>query len=393
MLLASLAFAVLLLIVILSIRCSQQDPQLHFQNGMAAARNGDSEAVVEEARILFETPGFEDHARMILGTFFLETREYPAAAAEFQLVKDNPNLRIEALIRSGEACYRMQRFVDAEQLFLVALEQDESNSDARRWLASTYYDLGAMELALKHLKIVGETNPEDGRPFRLRGRIGKDFQHYGEAINDYREALNRNLPQTERDAVKEELAECLVKHLQFTEALDELENAKPSAHVYSLQSACYAALGDSPQAIRKADEALHLNPTLVSAIVTKASIELEAGNPENVIGMLEDAATAQPGDFEILFLLTKALRQAGRISEADEKSIRLGELERLVDEFARLNAIAFRDLENAPLRLQLGKLANQMSRPDLARIWLEAALAIDPNLVEAKQLLTDIRQQ
>ena len=87
----------------------------------------------------------------------------------------------------------------------------------------------------------------------------------------------------------------------------------------------------------------------------------------------------------------KALRLAGRVAEADAKSGRLAELERLVDEFAKLNATAFRDLGNADLRFQLGQLALQIDRPDLARLWLEAALAIDPNLVGAKNLLSELR--
>lgn len=388
--LATLAVTISLLIAVLLMQQAGREPQLHFQNGMAAAKIGDAETTFYEASFLLKTPGFEDYAHMLRGTLFLESQEYIAAAAEFQMATDNPETRIEALTRSGEAFYRMHRFVDAEQVLLRALEEDDNNSDARRWLASTYYDLGSMALALEHLKIIGEKNPEDGRPFRLRGRIGKDFHHYGEAIEDYREALRRSLLESERDAVTEELAECLIWNLQYSEAMELLQNAKSSAQVFALQSACYAAMGDPIQAIRKADDALALNPDLVSAILTRASIESEVGKPENVIGMLEEAAASHPGNFEIFFQLVKALRQAGRISEADEKAGRLAELEALVDEFARLNAIAFRDLGDAQLRFQLGQLAKQMDRPELARLWLEAALAIDPDFVSARNLLKEL---
>ena len=389
---ATLAVTILLLSVVCLMLQAGRDPQQHFENGMAAANKGDAETAFHEARFLLNTPGFEDHGHMLRGTLFLETQEYAAAASEFQMATGNPKTRTAALTRCGEAFYRLHQFVDAEQVLLRALEEDDDNSDARRWLASTYYDLGSMALALEHLKIIGKKNPEDGRPFRLRGRIGKDFQHHGEAIQDYREALRRSLPESERDAVTEELVECLVHQLQFSEALETLQHAKPSAQVFALQSACYAALGDSSKAISKADDALALNPDLVSAILTRASIELEVGTPENVIGMLEDAAASHPGNFEILFQLVKALRQAGRNSEADEKSGRLAELEALVDEFARLNAMAFRDLGDAPLRFQLGQLAQQMDRPELARTWLEAALAIEPDLVNARNLLKKLNE-
>ena len=146
------------------------------------------------------------------------------------------------------------------------------------------------------------------------------------------------------------------------------------------------------KAVSKANDALALNPDLVSAILTRASIELEIGKAENVIDLLERAAAAHPGNFEILFQLVKALRLAGRAAEADVKSARLAELEKLVDEFAKLNAIAFSDLGNADLRFQLGQLAQQIDRPELARIWLEAALAINPDLVSARNLLKELKE-
>lgn len=390
--LAALAVTIPLLVAVFLTQYAGRDPLLRFQHGMAAAKKGDTETVLHEASLLLKTTGFESYGHMLRGTWFLETREYVAAANEFGMATDDPKIRTEAFIRRGEAFYRMHQFVNAEQVLLQALELDADNSDARRWLASTYYDLGSMSLALEHLRIIGEMNSDDGRPFRLIGRIEKDFQHQGDAIEDYREALRRILLESEREAVIEELAECLVHQLQYAEALQTLQDAKPSASVFSLQASCYAAMGDPATAISKADDALALNPDLVSAILTRASIELEVGKPENVIGMLEDAAASHPGNFEILFQLVKALRQAGRNSEAAEKSGRLAELEALVTEFARLNAIAFRDLGDAQLRFQLGQLAQQMDRPDLARAWLEAALAIEPDLVSARNLLKELNE-
>ncbi len=383
----------LLVLAVILTQLTGRDPQVLFQAGMDAAKNGDQETVFRTARLLLKTPKFNGHAHMLRGMLFLEIGKYAAAVVEFQLASDSPTTRIQALTRSGEAFYRMRRFVDAEQVLLQVLEQDENNSDARRWLASAYYDLGSMALALEHLKIIGDTNPQDGRPFRLRGRIGKDFQHYGEAIVDYREALRRSLPDSEREAVILELADCQIQQLRYSEALETLQKAEASAKALSLQSACLAALGDTAQATRKADEALALSPELVPAILTRTAIDLEAGRPENVIGMLEKAAAREPGNFDILFQLVKALRQAGRNSEADSKSARLAELEQLAEEFSRLNAAAFRNNDDANLRFRLGQIAHQMDRPELARLWLEASLAITPDLVAARELLEELQRQ
>ena len=118
-----------------------RDPLLRFQYGMTAATDGDAQKVLHEASLLLQTPGFESYGHMLRGTWFLKSQELAAAASEFGLATDDPNTRLAAYTRRGEAFYRMHQFVKAEQMLLQALELDADNSDARRWLASTYYDL------------------------------------------------------------------------------------------------------------------------------------------------------------------------------------------------------------------------------------------------------------
>lgn len=369
-----------------------RDPEQQFEDGMAAAGRGDTRAAIRAANLLLQTDGFESRGHLLRGTLFLQANRHVAAVEEFRSAAEDPEMRAEAYTRCGETFYRMHQFVDAEQMLLQALDHNPEHSNARRWLASTYYDLGSMSLALEQLKIVARLNPDDGRPFRLSGRIEKDFHRFGEAVEAYRQALARTLPESERDAATAELAECLVELRQYSDALETLKQAQVSARVLALQSACHAALGDPDLAIRKADAALELQPNLIAAILTRASIELERGRAENVVELLQSTADAHPGNYEVLFQLVKALRLAGRNAEADAKSGRLAELDKLVDEFARLNSAAFGDLGNAQLRLQLGQLAQQLDRPELARAWLDAALAIDPSLDSARKLLKELNQ-
>ena len=382
---------VVLFAVYLLLQQTGRDPRLRFQNGMAAVRKGDAETVFREASLLLNTTGFESSGHMLRGRWFLETRKYVAAAHEFSMAIDDPDTRIEAITRCGEAFYRMHQFVDAERMLLQALEHDADNSDARRWLASTYYDLGAMSLALEHLGIVGINNPTDGRPSRLRGLIHKDFEQFGEAIPEYQEALRRELIPKERQAVVLELADCLVHQLRFDEALTTLESASDSAEALAIQASCYLALGNTTTAIAKADAALKQNPALRSAILSKAAIFLESDRAEEVVPLLEEAVKTYPNDFEVLFQLIKAWRLTGRTEQADSQAPKLAELEQLIDEFAALNKQTFNDLDNAELRCQLGRLAIKLDRPALAGSWFQAALAINPQHAEARQLLESVQ--
>ena len=382
-----------LLAAFLMLKHSRRDPLLRFQHGMAAVRNGDEETVFREAGLLLKTTGFESWGHMLRGTWFLETRKYVAAAHEFGMAKDDPGTRIEALTRCGEAFYRMNQFVDAEQTLLQALELDADNSDARRWLASTYYDLGAMSLALQHLKIVGINNPSDGRPSRLSGLIHRDFEQFGEAIPEYEEALQRELIPEEHQAVVLELADCLVHQLRYDEALKTLKSASETAESLAIQASCYSALGNSNEAIAKADTALKLDPLLRSAILTKAAIFLENDRAEEVVPILEAAVKTYPNDFDVLFQLIKAWRLTGRTDQADSQEQKLAELETLIDEFAALNKQAFSEVDNAELRFQLGRLAIRLDRPELAGSWFQAALAIDPQHSEARRLLDSVQNE
>ncbi len=370
-----------------------RDPLLRFQIGMDAVRNGDGETVFREAGRLLKTSGFESSGHMLRGTWFLQEHSYDAAADEFGLATENPETRVEACTRCGEALYRMQKFVDAERMLLLALQYDESNSDARRWLASTYYDLGIMSSALEHLKIIGTDNPSDGRPYRLRGLIEKDFKQFGDAVTEYETALKRELPPAERQAVLLELSDCLVHQLRYDEALKTLTSAPRSAETLSLEAQCYAALGKLDEATNRADEAIRLNPNHVPAILTKAGIALENGQAETVRPILEAAAKTHPNDFDILFQLIKAWRLTGRTAQADAHSAKLAELEKLIDQFAALNTQTFTDLTNADLRFQLAQLAFRLDRPELAGSWLQAALAIDPQHTEARKLLESIQNE
>jgi len=388
--LTAIAVLVAVLVVAWRIQQFQRDPHLRFQRGMEAARNGDTETAFRDARFLLKVPEFKSHGHMLRGTLFLAIRRYAAAAVAFRLAAEDPKMKVEAYTRCGEALYRMQRFVDAEGVLLQALELDESYSDARRWLASTYYDLGAMTNALEHLKIIGLNNPNDGRPYRLRGLIQKDFELYDQAIPEYETALKRELPDSERDAVLLELADCLVHQLRYDDALKTLKSADPSAKSRSLEAQCYAALGRSDEAEFLADAAIRMDPDNVASILTKASIAIENGRAADVLPVLKAAAARHSADHDILFQLIKALRSTGHAAEADALAPRLAELNRLMDEFAALHLEAFNDVSNADLRFQIGQIALRLDRPKLARSWLQAALAIDADHPAARKLLAEI---
>jgi tetratricopeptide (TPR) repeat protein len=389
----AVAAAALPLVVWLVWQAVHQDPLLRYRSGIAAISVGDGDTAFREAASLLKSPGFEAWGHLLRGQWFLKTEKYAAAAREFGLATENEQTRAEAYTRGGEAFYRMQQFVDAEKMLLMALESDPESSDARRWLASTYYDLGAMSLAMDQLQIVGVRNPTDGRPYRLRGLIQKDFKQFGEAVTEYQESLKRELIPDQRQAVLRELAECLVQQLQYEQALEVLQTAAETAESLVIEAQCFSALGNTDEALKKTNAALQLDPDHRAAVLTKAAVLLETNHAEDAVSMLEAAVQRHSNDFDLLFQLNKAWRLTGRTAEAEAHAAKLAELEKLVDEFAELNSRAFDDLENSELRFQLGQLALRLDRPELARSWLQAAHAMNPAHSETRKLLESLQSQ
>src|SRR5690606_3901336 len=113
----------------------------------------------------------------------------------------------------------------AESVLREAVALDDKQADAHRWLAATYFDLGAMHDAQRHLATVSELAPDDPRPSRLRGLIYKDYEKYTRAVEEYEETLRR---QPDQKDVLFELAFCLAKLRQLDRALALLRDCEPT---------------------------------------------------------------------------------------------------------------------------------------------------------------------
>jgi hypothetical protein len=63
------------------------------------------------------------------------------------------------------------------------------------------------------------------------------------------------------------------------------------------------------------------------------------------------------------------------------------ELRALRDRFTELHEEAMKDPADAEIRCQLGVVAGQLDKTDLARSWFKMALALDPDHAEAREAL------
>lgn len=364
-----------------------QRPARQFALARQALAQGDFDAVARRLAALEGAAGYEPHAHFLRGALLLEQRQNLRALEEFGYAVDHPDLRADTLTLAGQAAYRAGEWQDAVGLLRQALELTPDSLPALRWLASSYYDLGLNDAAVATLLRVAELDPQDPRPHRLLGLMYKDFEHYSAAVDFYRESLRRSRQQPDLDRILLELTDCLLNLQQYDAALETLSGCEPHPERWVREAECYHAQGQVEQAKALLQQALDVDPAHLAGLLLAGTIAVEQNDIDSAIEAFSRAVVAWPRDYTANFKLSQALRRGGRSAEADRVAQTADEIKRIREEFSGLHEKAGEEPENADVRCRLGILANQLGRPDLARVWFRAALAVDPAHAETLRQL------
>ena len=364
-----------------------RQPAERFARAAAALDAQRFREVERELEALAAAEGFEPHRHFLRGALLLENGKRFPALEEFGYAVDTPELRVRALTLSGRALYEAKRFPDAVGVLMRAIEEDPDAVEAHRWLASAYYDLGLNDQTMVHLARIAELDPRDGRPHRLMGLIRKDFENYRAAIDDYRQSLQRDPVQPDRQRVLLELAECHLKLHEDEDALAVLAEAEPSPQRWALEAEGQYDSGRVDEAERLLDQTLAASPAHLEALLLKGTILLEKGNAAGAREAFTRATIGYPCEYPARAKLIQACRRLGDQRAVEEQTRIAEELKRLREEFSKLHATAAAEPNNADVRCRLGALARRLDRADLARVWFQAALAINPQHAETLRLL------
>lgn len=358
-----------------------------FNVGVAAMRAEDLGTAQAAAEALADLDGAAPHYHLLEGYVLVRSGRLSDGIAEIQLAVDHPQTAALANMLAGETLYRNRQYRDAINAFRQALDEDGSLLDARRRLAAVLFDIGTTEEAVKHLEIIAEQAPDDPRPNRLMGLIYKDMESFEIAIRQYREALRRDPDLPDREEVLYELASCLLKTRQFSELDEVLAQAEPSADLLAIRAEALFQQGDAQEAAKSVTEALKLAPNHLEALLAKATIDLSQGDAEQAAKTLEDAAKIYPTEYRVHHKLAQAYARLQRTDDAKEQSAKAERWRNLRSRFADLHGKASVDVDNAEIRYQLGLMARELQREDLAISWFSAATAIDPNHAAAQAAL------
>jgi len=358
-----------------------------YRQAVKALDEGDFEQAAQLRSQLVGHPTFAVMADAISALMLVKQGQPDKALEAAQRVSRVPVMEAEAYLIAGEAFRAQGQWGEATAAFHGALQSHPEHLRAHRWLGAIYYDTGAMGLAVNHLRKVAELDLTDYRAFRLAGLIHYDYQKYDDAVQDYRQALQRPLPKPVENAIRLELADSLRELRQIDDALAVLQQCEPLADVLAMRAFCYESAGDDPRALELALEAIALEPQQRRANLVAGRIYLTERNWQQAIKHFRTVVQGDPTAHEPRFLLGRALLQSGAQQAGQAELERSTELKEMTLQLAQLHLEAMERPEDVGLRVRMGQLAEQLGRPRTAATWYRAARGLDPENPEATNAL------
>lgn len=352
------------------------DPQFH--RALVALDGRDWERLLYRQLPLARRPGYEAKHALLAGALLLEAKEFEPSLRELRHARKQADLNARALLYTGQALYAQRGFREAELCFVEALRLDSKLTDAHRWLAIVYYDIGLMNETVVHLNEVAQLAPEDPRPHRIMAVIHMDRGVAAHAVEDLEESLRRDPWQPDRQEMLLDLASAQLSLKRFDDARATLTECEESPETLAVRANFAYALGDSESARYKAERALELAPHQRLAVLVLGKLAFGARDYDRAVAMLSQAVEASPTDYQLRYTLVKALRAAGDTDRAEKELAEVEQLRGLQGDFDQLLERAVIEPYNAEIRYKLGLLAVRLRMERMAESWFKAAVVLNP---------------
>jgi tetratricopeptide (TPR) repeat protein len=164
-----------------------QSAREEFDNGRAAlAKKSHEEAITHLEKAILIYPEFYQ-AHLLLGTAFVDTREWKKAEGSFQraleLKEDSP----AALISLGEVYWRQRQFNEAEKALLDGLKLNDKSVHGYFTLGRLYWELGDINKAAPAIGRTLQLKPDFAEAHLVAGNILLKVNQPERALTEYQE--------------------------------------------------------------------------------------------------------------------------------------------------------------------------------------------------------------
>jgi tetratricopeptide (TPR) repeat protein len=313
--------------------------------------------------------------------------KYDDAIALAEDISTVPVMQAEAYVIAAEVFQRRNQLQEAVGALESALQMNPQHVRAHLLLGAIYYDTGAMRYATDHLRQAAELDPNDKNALMLSAKIFKEYEQYQEALSDYEQLLTRSLADDVQIYVKIEIATCLLELRQLDAAREILETCPDTVGVLALRAAIAETAGDFSAAAKLARSTLEIAPNNITAGMILGRISVTERNWDEAVPVLQKLVELRPYDHEPRLLYGRALVGAGELERGQAEIEAATALKDTFLKFADMHQQAIKQPDDPIIRVELGRLAEQLGKIDLARTWYQAALGLAPDNAEASDAL------
>ncbi|MFM7059541.1 MAG: tetratricopeptide repeat protein [Planctomycetota bacterium] len=373
---ACLAMLVVGVLMLPQLRSPGTDREL-YQQGLSALERRDYAQVRGIIGALESRRPPTEFADLLQATFQLRSNSHQSALQTLLALNLTGPLRQDILLLSGEAFYRAGQLADARQALSTLLAEAPDCVDAHRWLASTWYDLGANIPAIHHLTEVTRLAPDDYRPHWLMGVMYRDFENFPEAIRHLRAAWDRNPPTEVRDLVGVYLSRSLQADHQYEVALEFLKKCQPgpAVQVETARAEFSLTRVEVAEELLKKTSIPDEEQAGIDYFLLYGEILEARGDLQQAVEKYASGAARFPFDEDLQYRFAIALKAAGDTSGSESAMAEWNRRNELKKRLVELNKTASEQPDNADVRRQLAEICRRMNRPQLAAMWEAAAVA------------------
>ena len=381
-------------------------PADHFRKGWQAFVDKNDVELEKRCRRLLAMKRYKSHAEVLHAALYIREKRYRDALNICQQWgSQQEDTRSAAMTIAALGMLKVGTRNESLSLFVQAAIQDPDNLIAHRNAGSMFYDLGAMDLSIRHLSEVSRLAPADARPHRLMGLINKDFGRYQSAVVDYEECQKRN-PDHARKEVLLEMAQCKLKLKRFQDAIETVDKLRldfllkgklPPAKALSptdrlmlvdsmvVKSDSLHSLNKTQDGLVEIDLALQYAPNHLEALLHKTNLLLAQDKAKEALALCLRAVERHPKSEVARYTIAQLYAQLGDDTNAKKQMTAFQQLKTTRTRFVEANIQAIKEPSNVDIRYELALLAADLDRPQLAITWLKAVLSLSPSHDLAKK--------
>ena len=368
----------------------------HFLQAIRAIHNRHTPDVIMHRNALTQLNGPAEQIQLLNAFTQAMADDVQAAAESIQELKDSTDETIATYIYyiAGEMAFRQKNYTVAIDYLQTAIQLGDDLEPpclpAYQLMASLHYDQGNMQHAMDAATRVTEIDPENAQIYRFMGMIQQDYEQWEDAKTAYRTCLEKDPFAEYRDTVLIGLGQISLKLREYPEAKSYLQQAMSTPEVWALRAESEFNLGNLGVALELLKQSLDTNPQQRDAILLKGTIQVQDKQYNDAIATLMEGLEYHPKDDQLMYKLAEGYRGVSDNENAEKYIAMSDELRRKRERFSKLNTDAIGEPTNVEMRLELGKLAEEIGKPELALGWYQAVLQLDPTREEAAKSVNRI---